>query len=461
MPGAGEQVIYSKHIQPIFDRSCGGGGCHLERELDKNIDNGSDLSLASWSDLMTGSRFGAVIVPYDGAHSHLLQHVNTDETLAPTATPHMPLGRDPLPIEQVRAIKQWIDQGAKNDAGDVALSGDRARVFVTNQSEDRVAVIDLLTERIARLIHVGTQPDSSTPPEAPHNITLSPDGRYFYVNLIKGGAIEKYDAVTFERLGGVAVGAAPAQIAVTRDGSRLYVSNFNSTSSDPQPIHEVDAATMTVSRIFPEVGYAPHGVTLSNDETKLYTTNANGENISEIDLATGDVLRRIPISPGLPSVPSGPPKFQPYQGVLSPDGTTLWVTCRASGELRVVDLASGVVTDSIKVGKTPLILAMTPDHRQIWVPNQGDNTVSIIDMSSRTIVRTITNLLAQPHGVAFTTNGETAFVSCENQNGGGLHHPITGADAVPALVYVIDVATYSVRRQVETAGFAAGIVVRQ
>jgi YVTN family beta-propeller protein len=460
IPGAGEQVIYSKHIEPIFQRSCGGSGCHLEQDQNRSL--GNDLSLSTWSDVMTGSKFGAVVVPYDGGHSHLLQHVNTDTTLAPVAAPRMPLGRNPLPIEQIRAIKQWIDQGAKNDNGEVALSGDRPRVFVTNQSEDRVAVIDLATERLARLIPVGVQPDSSSAPESPHNITMSPDGRFFYVNLIKSGSVEKYDAATFARLGSVQVGAAPAQIAVTRDGSKLYVSNFNTASFEPQPIHEVNTTSMSVGRVFNEVGYAPHGVTLSSDERLLYTTNASGDNISEIDLTTGDVVRRIPISPGIPSVPTGPARFEPYQGVIAPDGS-FWVTCRKSGEVRVVDLAGGTVVDSIKVGRTPLILAITPDGKRIWVPNQGDNSVSILDVAARTSVGISLDIRSQPHAVAFTADGKTAFVSCENQNGGDVHHPVSGKGAPPGSVYVFDISgpTQTLRRRIETAGFAAGIAVRQ
>jgi hypothetical protein len=54
-------------------------------------------------------------------------------------------------------------------------------------------------------------------------------------------------------------------------------------------------------------------------------------------------------------------------------------------------------------------------------------------------------------------------VSCENQNGGDVHHPVSGKGAPPGSVYVFDITgpTQTLRRRIETAGFAAGIAVRQ
>ncbi len=453
LPGANEQIVYSKHIAPIFQASCGGGGCHMSGE------RASDLSLNSWDEVMTGSSsYGAVVIPYSGRKSHLLQHISTDTNIAPMATPRMPLGRDPLPIEQIQVIKRWIDEGAKNDAGQVAL-GDpaRPRVYITAQAEDKLSVIDLSTERLMRYVAVGTRPDSSSAPEAPHNLVLSPDGRYLYVNLISAGSIEKYDAHTFAKLGMTQVGLSPAQIAITADGSTLYVSNFDQTLQQ-RFINKVDAASMTMTKLIDEVGLAPHGVVLGKSEKFLYTMNASGDDISEVDLATFDVARRIPIVPGSSLPPGSPAVKVPYEGILSKDGATLWISCRGSGEIRVIDLAAGKVVDSIAVGLRPLVLDATPDGSQIWVPNQGSNSVSVIDAATRRVTATISDLKAQPHAVGFTADGKTAYVSCENTSGDA-HHPTVGSDKVPGLVYVIDVATRTIRRTIEIGSFAAGVAV--
>lgn len=453
LPGPGEAIVYSTHIEPIWLNSCAGSGCHAGEGRELPV-------LDSWETLMEGSDAGGVIVPFASHRSHLFQHINIDTTLGPIAEPRMPLSRDPLPREQVLLIKRWIDEGARNDAGEIALAGEnRSRLFVTCQSEDVVAAIDLETEYVARYIGVGDRPDATTPPEAPHNLALSSDGRHLYVNLIGAGAVEKYDARTFAKLGSTAVGLSPAQIRLSADGSTLYVSNFDLTFQQ-QFISVIDAATMGAPTNIDIEGYAPHGITLDPNGELLYTMNAGSDDISVVDLALREVIAHIPIVPGTPAAAAGSAVHEPYQGEIGADGN-LYVTCRKSAQVRVVDLAGRRVIDSIIVGRRPLIGAMTPDGRRFWVPNQGDNTVSIIDVMSRTVVTTMTGLLQQPHAVAFTADGARAYVTCENQQGGGvLHHPLEGTDVIPGIVYAVDPLTLSIDRMIEVAGFAAGIVVQ-
>jgi YVTN family beta-propeller protein len=461
IPGPNEPIVYSKHIEPIFYRSCGGEGCHLNEGHAGKVahDAGGDLELDTWGSVMSGSEHGAVVVPYWSSKSHLLFHINSDTTLAPVALPHMPTENDTLPREQILLIKRWIDEGAKNDNGEVAMAGETLpRIFVTAQAEDKVTAIDLQRQLVMRYITVGQRPDSTTPPEAPHNITLSPDGRFLYVNLIAAGLVEKYDARTFQKLGQVQVGVSPAQIVVTGDGSTLYVSNFD-ISKEQRFVNRVDAASMQVTGVIDEVGLAPHGLTLSRDEHYLYTMNASGDDIAEIDLTkpVPEVTRRIPIVPGSALPPGQQAIHEPYQSVLSSDGMMLFVTCRKSGQVRVVDLAQGKVVDSITVGARPLILNITPDGKEIWVPNQASDNVSIIDVATRAVVATIPNIGKQPHGVAFKSNGTVAYISCENQTGEA-HHPTTGS-RIPGLVYPVVVATRFVGEPIEVGSFAAGIVV--
>ncbi len=451
IPDSTEAILYSKHIQPIFANGCAGSGCHM------NHDNIQSLYLDSWENVMAGTpEYGAEVVPYNAAKSHLFQHINVDTLIAPISTPAMPLGRFSLPKEQIMTIKRWIDEGARNDAGQVYLADQsRPRLFVTAQTDDLISVIDLASEHLMRYIPVGTLQGGA--PEAPHNAVLSPDKRFLYVNLIVGGVVEKYDARTFEKLGSVRVGLSPAQIVCTHDGSRFYVSNFDRTGQQ-RFILRVDAAQMRVTDTLFDVGAAPHGLTLSADEQFIYTMNPNGDDISEVNTQTLEVTRRINISPGQPLAPGEKPRFEPYQAELSADGKQLWVTCRAASQVRVVDLASGAVIDSIIVGKTPLILGMTPDRRQAWIPNQGDNSVSVIDVATHSVIATLADFKTQPHGVIFSADGKKAFVSCENQTGGE-HHPTIGSPHNPGQVYVVDVATRQITRQIEVGAFAAGMAI--
>ncbi len=453
LPAESEPVLFSKHIQPIFQRSCSGEGCHM------NGHSGGTLKLDTWDDVVAGSKTSGAVVPFAGSKSMLFQHINTEGYLGPIAEPRMPVSRDPLPVEQIEAIKRWIDEGAKNDAGAIPYDGaDRPRIFITAQGEDQITVLDRQRSVVARYIPVGSRPDSSTPPESPHNILLSPDGRFLYVNLIAAGMVEKFDAHTFARLGEVRVGRNPAQLVVTEDGSTLYVSNFDQVLFE-RFILRVDAGSMTVTdTVSSDTLKAPHSLALSRDEKKLYVANASGDNISEIDLVNLRVERTIQISPGL--VPIGKPRYEPYHVLLSEDGKRLYVSCRLAGDVRVIDIESGEVIDSVATGKRPQIIALEPGGGRLWVPHQGDNTVAIVDVESWEVESVVSKLVEQPHAIAFSPDGRKAYVTCENQGGaGGTHHPTQGNAAIPGILYIIDVNTLRIEKNLDVGAFAAGIAV--
>ena len=450
IPGPNESVDYRTHVEPIFLNSCAGSDCHIGGRR-------AGLSVANYEDLIEGSDFGAVVIPFSPERSHLFQHINVDTALGPVATPRMPASRDPLPLDQITTIRRWIAEGARGPDGDVPLAGEnRSRIFVTCQSEDLVAVIDRSTGLIARFLTVGSRPDI----EAPHNILLAPDGRSFYIVLIAAGTVEKFDAATFERLGSIEVGLSPAQLRITADGSRLYASNFDLTFQ--QPFVYTFASTMSGSAEAIDIeGNAPHGITLGPDEKFLYTMNAGSDDISVLDLATREVIARIPIVPGSPPAPAGGAVHEPYQSEIAADGN-LWVTCRKSGEVRVVDLAARRVIDSIPVGSRPLIPGLNSQGTELWVPNQGSNTLSVIDVATRRVSATIGGLDDGPHAVSFTPEGDQVWVTCENLTGSeNLHHPLEGTDVVPGLLYRIDPATRSIVEEFEVGGFAAGIGIQR
>jgi hypothetical protein len=167
----GGTVNFSRDISPIFLKNCAASGCH------NSFDRKSGLDVTSWNALVKeGSDFGNEIIPYNSFWSHLVWHINTDTNVAPVTEPHMPPAHPPytnntsLTKGEVALIMKWIDEGAKNDQGEIAWSDIRRKAFVTNQSVDLVAVVNLDDFRLTRLINVGSRGNTSFPPDAPHVI---------------------------------------------------------------------------------------------------------------------------------------------------------------------------------------------------------------------------------------------------------------------------------------------------
>lgn len=454
-------IIYSHHIQPIFTRSCLGSGCH------NSVDAEEDLVLESWATLFEGSHHGAMVIPYRPDKSHLIFHLNTDSTLAPVAGPLMPPGQA-LPRGEVELLMRWILEGARNDAGEVAFTDPPSgKVYVTNQADDEVAVIDRATNLVMRMVSVGSLENRNSPPEAPHNVVIDPQGQFFYINLIVGNEIWKYRTSDDTYVGRILLGGftSPAQVAIMNDGRKAYVSNFD-LSGSRRGIQILDLeALAVVDSVYDPRLWATHGVQLTHDGKWLWTANQQSDNIAVIDTDNDSLIAIIKADPTVPDgPPTGVPQFGPYQLVFTADDRFAYVTCRFSNEVRVFDTQTRQLVTVIPVGVNPLILDISPDDEFVYVANRGtgaspSKTVSVIRTSDNTELLKIQDVGVEPHGVAVTADGALVYVACENTNNPDTpHHPVTGLKT-PGYVAVINAATHQVVKQIEVGAFGAGIAV--
>jgi len=105
--GLGE-ISYEEQIQGnIFNISCL-IGCH-----DGTRRGGVELS--SWSTLMEGGDNGDVIIPFNAEESRLVVSVEGGSNVGIPVEPMPPAGRSQLNLSEIRIIKDWIDQGAKDN----------------------------------------------------------------------------------------------------------------------------------------------------------------------------------------------------------------------------------------------------------------------------------------------------------------------------------------------------------
>ncbi len=439
---------FEQKVQPIFNRHC--VECHSPRNAVRR------LALDSWESLLMGSENGAMVIPFHPKFSHLFQHLHTDTTLSPVASPLMPIGRNPLSREEVMTIYNWIQNGARNRNGKVPFEESYAKVYVTNQAADLVAIIDKRTGLLMRYVDVSAEGGIwQNPLQSPHYVTVSNNKKYWYVSLIAKGEVWKFDAETDTLIAKVSVGSSPAHILCSPDDSTLYVSNF---SASVNRITMVDATTMTVKRTSPPINTAPHGLALSRNGRWLYATAYESDRIFELDLETFST-RQFPVRrAGEPSTRN----YRPYQVMLSPDEKKLFVTCNGDaafdGDLRVIDLET-LDIKSITVGKYPILMDYTPDKSRLYVANRNSNSVSVVDVQRETVVATIENVGIQPHGLAISSDG-FVYVSNESLIGFVGHHPTDGGLRA-GTTSIIDSRTNQVVKVVEMLSFPAGVAIRE
>lgn len=452
-----EPVSFSRDIQPIFENNCSFPGCH------NTVDRQAGIDLTSWkSAVEKGSDFGAEIIPYNSKWSHMMMHINrVDTNISPFSEPLMPKelmpysNGEPLSSDHVRIIARWIDEGAKNDFGQVAFTNITRKAFITNQASDYVAVVNLDNNHLTRLIEVGGRPGASQL-DAPHVIITDDQGLYFYVSLIQEGYLEKYDVRTYEKLGRVYIGASPAHIVISNDGTKGYITDFVTSGS----IKVFDTQTMSITGNITEFRMnRPHGLRLTHNGQYLLASTQISEMLYVIRTSDNEIENVVPVDATVPPNGSGTSNFYPYQIAITPDDRYAFVSCRKSNDVRVFDMQTRQFVRTIATGLNSLALEISPDGNWCYVPNQGSNSVTVIDVHSMTVIKTIPNVGAQPHKIDFTEDGHYAYVTCESVSGGFVHHPPVGSSK-PGTTAVIDVwSGHNKIRDIEMASFPAGISI--
>jgi YVTN family beta-propeller protein len=108
------------------------------------------------------------------------------------------------------------------------------------------------------------------------------------------------------------------------------------------------------------------------------------------------------------------PHIAPHTLKIAPDGL-VYITCENSAVVAVIDPATHKVVDAIESGSTNgHRLIISPDGRWLYTENEEDCTVSVIDLRTRKLVRTIKTPRALA-GIAISADGATVVAVDDEQ----------------------------------------------
>src|SRR6056297_4282564 len=115
LAGCERQISFSDDVHPVLAAHC--AGCHSGYGEGEAT---TGLNVTDYASLMHGTRLGQVVEPGSAASSTLYLVVSGQSAPEIQMPPHheesLAEGRGaPLDKAEVRLIKDWIDQGAKNN----------------------------------------------------------------------------------------------------------------------------------------------------------------------------------------------------------------------------------------------------------------------------------------------------------------------------------------------------------
>ena len=261
----------------------------------------------------------------------------------------------------------------------VAFAADGRTVYVGGGASDQVMVLR-------------EQPDGAFSQQdafalkdaAPSGLALSPDGSTLYVSLNLKHSVAAIHLPT-RQVTEIPAGMHPYTTVAAPGGKKIWVTNWAGRRArqgdttdelfrivvDPRTgipstgtVSVIDAGAKTVIREI-DVGLHPSAMALDPDGNRLFVANANSDTVSVIDTAEDRVIASIDVRPGV----KAPIGSSPNALSVSPDGRTLYVANGANNAVAVVDLTPDAprVQGLVPTGWYPTAVAAAPDGKRIWV----------------------------------------------------------------------------------------------
>lgn len=179
-----------------------------------------------------------------------------------------------------------------------------------------------------------------------HMLAVSPDQRTAYVANILSGTISVVDLGKREKQADIPVGGNPEGIAISRDGRQLWIGD----NSGPR-LRVIDVASRRTIATLP-IDSVAFRVAITPDGRTAVTSNLASGTLNLFDVATRRPLRTIGVS--------GDAKAMQVTLAFSRDARRIYVAETMKDTIAEVDLASGEVLRRIAAGRNGDGLAIAP-----------------------------------------------------------------------------------------------------
>ncbi len=208
----------------------------------------------------------------------------------------------------------------------VAMKADGKLLLVAVYGDDRVAFVDTSTRAVIGTVMVAK----------PHNIAIAPDDKVAYIGSQEPGhfALVVVDLVTRAVVRSVRLDKAPRGLEFGNDGKALHY-----TLAGVNAIQVLDSASDKVVAEIP-TGASPHMAGYYRGATVGVSVIQGPGELLLFNPATNAAVRSVAVGK------------QPHWVATAGDGKKAYVTNEGSNDITVVDLASGQ-TKTIAVGNAP------------------------------------------------------------------------------------------------------------
>lgn len=234
----------------------------------------------------------------------------------------------------------------------IVSTPDHSQLFTADWEGDSVTAIDVATED-THIIKVSSRP---------YVIAMSPKGDFLYAGL-NDATLVAIDTKTHDIVRTFDTSVLAASVIVSADGKTLYVASLNTLF--PGRLQALDAVTGEVVGPQLVVGAAPAWITITPDGSKVFTLNFLSDDVTVVDTETWKKVSTVSTGAG----------SQAIIGNVTPDNSRLYVTNHGTGELMGIDTESYEVVQTVKLDGRPVGVNFNTDGSRVYVTDFGPKSL--------------------------------------------------------------------------------------
>jgi DNA-binding beta-propeller fold protein YncE len=265
-----------------------------------------------------------------------------------------------------------------------------------------LAFLNLASGKVVADVHVGKEP---------HEVAVSADGRYAVVSNTgsykePGNSLSVFDVAAQKEIHRVDLGPLWNPHGLLASQGLFYF-----TAEGARAIGAYNPATNQLVWIMGTGQDQTHMLAATKDGRIMISTNRGSGSVSVFQLTGADPLMVGAWKETIVPVCRGPEGLD-----MSPDGTQVWVGCRGSNEIAIVDLAQKKMIDSFPIGTQSVArVKFAAGGKYLLATDPMRGNLLFIDAASHQVLKSV------PMGrgceaIFLTPDGKRALIGVTNDD---------------------------------------------
>lgn len=268
----------------------------------------------------------------------------------------------------------------------LGVSPDGKWVAVNNRMGNSTSVIDPVSMKEVVRLMVGKQP---------HGIAWSPDGKTLFVGHEKDTYIARFEAGTWKPLPPLVVGVPQHVLTITPSRpNELWFTLTNTTQADVLRVYDLGTNTVTPIKV-----NDVHDAYFTPDESEVWSSSSGfldkpSDRMVIYDPATKTVKKEIHL-PG--TYPFHTEKVDQDGVYFMADKSIMVLSDHIGPGLLWVDWRERKVIAETKLGQQPFHTTYDPEGDRLLTTTNVDGMVNVIDVKTKTVVQKVP--VPKAHGI--------------------------------------------------------------